>query len=58
MREYICKEVPTEYCGYITIETELIRCRDCKYFTDCGCVRMEGMVYPKEYDFCSKAERK
>ena len=31
-REYICKEVPTENGGYLEIETELIRCRDCKYY--------------------------
>lgn len=32
MREYICKEVPTENGGYLEIETELIRCKDCKYW--------------------------
>lgn len=31
-REYVCREVPTEHGGYITIETELIRCKDCKWY--------------------------
>ena len=31
MNEYICKEVQTENGGYLEIETELIRCNDCKY---------------------------
>ena len=29
MKEYICKEVQTENGGYLEIETELIRCKDC-----------------------------
>lgn len=33
MKEYICKEVPTENGGYLEIEMELIRCADC-YFWD------------------------
>ena len=31
MKEYICKEVQTENGGYLEIEKELIRCKDCKY---------------------------
>lgn len=31
MKEYICLEVPTENGGYIEIETELIRCKDCRH---------------------------
>ena len=30
-KEYICKEVSTENGGYLEIETELIRCKDCKH---------------------------
>jgi hypothetical protein len=30
MKEYICKEEPTDTGGYLEIETELIRCRDCE----------------------------
>ena len=32
MKEYICKEVPTENGGYLEIEKELIRCNDCIYY--------------------------
>lgn len=31
MKEYICKEVPTENGGYLEIEKELIRCKGCKH---------------------------
>ena len=29
MKEYICKEVPTDNGGYLEAETELIRCKNC-----------------------------
>ena len=57
MKEDICKEVQTENGGYITIETELIRCKDCKYwngagkFCDCEMIALEE-------DYCSNAEPK
>ena len=65
MKEYICKEVPTDNGGYLEIEKELIRCKDCKYFlnqyfsnkyADGGCIHMAGKVYCKKDDFCSCAE--
>lgn len=32
MKKYICKEFQTEKGGYLEIEKELIRCKDCKKF--------------------------
>ena len=31
MKEYICKEVQTDNGGYLEIEKELIRCKNCKH---------------------------
>jgi hypothetical protein len=31
MKKYICKDVPSDYGGYLDIEKELIRCKDCKH---------------------------
>jgi hypothetical protein len=56
MKEYICKEVSTDHGGYLEMVTDLIRCKDCKFFTDCGCLYTAGMVLPKENDFCSCAK--
>lgn len=39
---------------------EVIRCKDCKWFNDCGCaIRIvDDTDKPKENDFCSFAERR
>lgn len=68
MSDWICKEVQTDNGGYLEIETELIRCKDCKYYriyknTDwtvelCGRIRTTMADPVKEDDYCSKAERK
>lgn len=58
--EYIYRElldvdgniVGREYGG------KLIRCKDCKFFEYDVCVRIAGMVYCGEKDFCSAAEPK
>ena len=35
---------------------EVVRCKDCKYYRECGCQR--AFVYPEPDDFCSRGERK
>ena len=40
MKRYICKEVMTENGGYLEVEKELIRCKDCRYYE----------VYERKYD--------
>lgn len=60
MKEYICKEVPTENVGYLVIETELIRCKDCKNYGTGG-NRLNCNVFccsMPENGFCSMGERK
>lgn len=57
MKEYIVLTDEEELYYNSFDYRELIRCKDCKYFTDCGCIRMEGMVICKEDDYCSKAEK-
>ena len=72
MKEWICREISmatrdTEN-GILTMETELIRCKDCIYYDGYGCCdllsyfsRGEGVDYlivNENEDFCSKAERK
>ena len=47
MKEYICKEVPTENGGYLEIKTKVIRCKYCKYY-DPPHVEKYGERY--EYD--------
>lgn len=67
MKEYICKEEPvydldcniTDYD--LSIITELIRCKDCRYNADCVCVWHSGNDYTwivVDDDYCSCAERK
>lgn len=62
MKEYICKEVQAENGGYLEIEKELIRCKDCarnphngKARTICPCP-MDRYMGPEGY--CSKSEPK
>ena len=49
--------------GILMMETELIRCKDCKEYAEWGdsmiCMRL-GSYYgnTKPNDFCSRAERK
>lgn len=61
MKEYICKEVPTENGGYLEIEKELIRCKDCKHskpidFEWLECQHDKRVMKPR--GFCSWAEPK
>ena len=60
MKEYICKEVPTDNGGYFEIENELIRCKDCKWWredSDHTCKHF--YTSPRvANDFCSYAEPK
>lgn len=60
MKEYICKEVPTENGGYLEIETELIRCKECKYRDKetANCTRFRKDWYVQSNSFCSWAEPK
>lgn len=60
MKEYICKEVPTEHGGYLEIETELIRCKDCKFNPKriiLGCP-MAGSMSRNDDSFCSVGKRR
>ena len=70
MKEWICREMSTSTSddenGILMMETELIRCKDCKYYmiykhTDwtvelCGRIRTTMADPVKEDDYCSKAE--
>ena len=62
MKKYICKDVPSDYGGYLDIEKELIRCKDCARNpkdgharTICPCPMDR---YMGDEGFCSKAEPK
>ena len=61
MKEWICKEVQTDNGGYLEAETELIRCKDCKYLGNYKCYghycENDNYVTTGE-EFCSWAERK
>ena len=56
--------IQTGFCQEIdnapTIQPEIIRCKDCKWFNDIGCaIRIvDDSDKPKEDDFCSFAERR
>lgn len=54
MKEYICKEVPTENGGYLEIEKELIRCDECKFYSTC----LIRISLPVGNDYCGNAKRK
>lgn len=43
-----------------TAQSEIIRCKDCKWFNRIGCAinMVDDSVRPGENDFCSFAERK
>lgn len=66
MKEYICNEVSTKNGGYLEIETELIRCRDCKNWEadeDERCMYCSQEILPVTEacmgnGFCSMAEPK
>ena len=64
MKEYICKEVLTENGGYLEIETELIRCEDCRSWRKSYYDSVDGMVCNKTRfimkpdDYCSMARAK
>lgn len=47
-------------CDAPTIEPEIVRCKDCKWFHDIGCaIRIvDDSDKPSENDYCSFAERK
>ena len=71
MKEWICRELSTSTSdnenGVLMIEKELIRCKDCKYFTRDSItgVTIPGTEYCiftmnnriEENDYCSRAER-
>lgn len=61
MNEYICKEVQTENGGYLDTETELIRCKDCKYAKPIDSEWVEckhDKRVMKQNGFCSWADSK
>ena len=61
MTEYICKEVQTDNGGYLEPVTELIRCKDCKYWDgdddDTFCSEL-GIFGTGPNSYCSYAKRK
>ena len=61
MKEWICRELSTSTSddenGILMMETELIRCKDCKAYNGMKCVR-NNMIAVRAEDFCSRAERK
>lgn len=67
MKEWICREMSTSTSGnengVLMMETELIRCRDCKHYADECCDRYAdetlGYVHStQESGYCWVAERK
>ena len=65
MKEWVCREISTTTRdaenGILTMETELIRCKDCKYYTGYECIRAKVSnirVITDENEYCSRAERK
>lgn len=61
MKEYICNEVSTKNGGYLEIETELIRCKDCKHWSgdddETYCSEL-GIFGTDPNSFCSYARKK
>lgn len=62
MKEWICREISTSTRdaenGILTMETELIRCKDCKWQGDETECPMFDPKMMKVDDFCSYGERK
>lgn len=72
MKEWICREMSTSTSGdengILMMETELIRCKDCKYFErrsiyhhglcDVHCNGVGEKEVTSEGQYCSWAERK
>ena len=66
MKEYICKEVQTENGGYLEIEKELTRCKDCENWKqteegigECGIFNTGDYRFRSTADFfCNMAEPK
>ena len=66
MTDWICKEVHTDNGGYFEPVTELIQCKDCRYYGSVTignrvaltnfCSRLNDCT--REEEFCSRAERK
>ena len=57
-------EICESICDAPTVEPEIIRCKDCKFYTAYDytgklmCKRIgKGMILPKPEDYCSYAER-
>ena len=64
MKEWICREISTSTRdaenGILTMETELIRCKDCKHMREDGVESYcdDSGRYIDGTGFCSWAERK
>lgn len=64
MKEWICREMSTatrdSENGILTMETELIRCKDCKYKNEYGYCTFYLNFHrlTADMDYCSDAERK
>lgn len=70
MKEYICKEVSTDDGGYLEIETELIRCKDCRFYKSISlgsrteeehegiCCHPDGCIATDPWGYCHYALRK
>ena len=55
------KDYDEMFIGVIRRQPELIRCKDCKYYTGYECQRSKVSnirVITNEDDYCSRAERK
>lgn len=65
MKEYILSEYDTPFSALENVIGELIRCKDCKWFSK-GTVMGKHQCMAKKYlfdeveeqDYCSRAERK
>ena len=61
MKEWICRELSTSTGnsenGVLMMETELIRCKDCKHHYESKCECWEYISTDDDY-FCKDGERK
>ena len=59
MKEWICREISTTTRdaenGILTMETELIRCKDCKHYMTIHCT-CDGCCISDDW-FCADGER-